>query len=74
MEDDQDANRRQLTYFGAVSRSLPDLAPRPGAWQSSKMLSSSALLQTNCVFLMISHEVKWSFADDHRTMLVNSSE
>ena len=46
MEDEQDINRPRLTYFAAVSKSLPDLAPRPGAWQSSKVLSCSALLAT----------------------------
>ena len=44
MEDEQDINRPRLTYFAAFSRSLPDHAPRPGAWQSSKILSSHALL------------------------------
>ena len=40
----QDNSRSRLTYFAAVSESLPDLAPSPGAWQQSKFLSSSALL------------------------------
>ena len=50
MEDEEDTHRPRLTYFAAVSKSLPDLAPRPGAWQISKVLSSSALWQTNCEF------------------------
>ena len=33
--DVQDINRPRLTQTAAVSKSLPDLAPRPGAWQSS---------------------------------------
>ena len=44
MEDEQDNNRPRLTYFATVSKILPDLAPRAGAWQSSKILSSSAPL------------------------------
>ena len=44
IEDEQDNNRPRLTYFSAVSQSLPVLAPRPRAWQNSKLLSSSALL------------------------------
>ena len=51
MEDEQDPNIPRLTYFAAVSKSLPDLASRPGAWQSSKVLSSSALLANELLVL-----------------------
>ena len=39
VEDEQDNSRPRLTYFAAVSQSLPDLAPRPSAWQQSNQVS-----------------------------------
>ena len=61
MEDEQDINRHRLTYFAAVSKSIPDLALRPGGRQSSNILSFLALL------------AKCSPADDQQNIHVKSS-